>query len=210
MIGDRILLSIVDRRQKMSKVNLGKNISICPMPVTLLGATVDGKPNFMTEAWISRVNAAPPMLAVSLNKTRYTAKGIHENETFSVCFPNANLAKEVDYCGLVSGKESDKSKLFEVFYGDLKTAPMIKSCPLCIECKLKEVFEFPTNDLYIGEIMNSYADESCFTDGKLDVRKIDPLLLSMPDNRYWRIGDYVGDAWSMGKSLRPENKKGNQ
>jgi len=74
----------------MSKINLGKNISIYPMPVTLVGATIDGKPNFMTVAWVSRVNAAPPMLAVSLNKPRYAAKGIHETETFSVCFPGAN------------------------------------------------------------------------------------------------------------------------
>jgi len=87
---------------------------------------------------------------------------------------------------------------------------MIKSCPLCIECKLKEVFELPTNDLYVGEIMNSYADENCFTNGKLDVRKMNPLLLSMPDNKYWRIGDYVGDAWSKGNSLKAECKKGNQ
>lgn len=190
----------------MGKVNLGKNVSIYPMPVTLVGAMVDGKPNFMAVAWVSRVNAAPPMLAISLNKPRYTAKGIHENETFSISFPGANMAQKADYCGLVSGKESDKSQVFEVFYGDLKTAPMIKSCPLCIECKLKEVIELPTNDLYIGEIMNSYADESCFTNGKLDIRKMNPLLLSMPDNRYWRIGDYVGDAWSLGSSLKEKSK----
>ncbi len=186
----------------MSKVNLGRNVSIYPMPVTLVGAMVDGKPNFMAVAWICRVNATPPMLAISLNKPRHTAKGIRENETFSVNFPGANMAKQADYCGLVSGKESDKSELFEVFFGTLKTAPMIKSCPLCIECTLKEIHELPTNDLYIGEIVSSYAEESCFSEGKLDIRKMNPLLLSMPDNRYWKVGDYVGIAWSMGRGLK--------
>jgi flavin reductase (DIM6/NTAB) family NADH-FMN oxidoreductase RutF len=182
----------------LKKVNIGKNVSIYPMPVTLVGSKVEEKPNFMTVAWITRVNAAPSMLAVSLNKPRYTAKGIRENKTFSVNFPKVDMAEQTDYCGLASGRESDKSGLFEVFYGDLKTAPMIKSCPLSLECRLMNIIELPTNDLFIGEIVNGYADEQSFTEGELDVHKINPLLLTMPDNRYWSVGDYVGDAWSIG------------
>jgi len=111
------------------------------------------------------------------------------------------MVEQTDYCGLVSGRESDKASIFEVFYGDLKTAPMIESCPLSLECRLADILELPTNDLFIGEIVNGYADEGSFTEGKLDVQKIDPLLLTMPDNSYWRIGDYVGAAWSIGASL---------
>jgi len=186
----------------LKKVNIGRNVSIYPMPVTLVGSKVEEKPNFMTVAWITRVNATPPLLAVSLNKPRYTAKGILENKTFSVNFPGVNMVEQTDYCGLASGRESDKSGLFEVFYGDLKTAPMIKSCPLSLECRLVDIIELPTNDLFIGEIMNGYADEESFTEGKIDVRKINPLLLTMPDNSYWRVGDYVGAAWSIGASQR--------
>jgi flavin reductase (DIM6/NTAB) family NADH-FMN oxidoreductase RutF len=190
----------------LKKVNIGRNVSIYPMPVTLVGSKVEERPNFMTVAWITRVNATPPLLAVSLNKPRYTAKGIRENKTFSVNFPGVNMAKQTDYCGLASGRESDKSGLFEVFYGDLKTAPMIKSCPLSLECKLLDIIELPTNDLFIGEIVNGYADEQSFTEGELDVHKINPLLLTMPDNRYWKVGDYVGDAWSIGGSQRKRSE----
>lgn len=182
----------------MKKVNLGKNVSIYPMPVAVVGASVEEKPNFLTVAWICRVNGSPPMLAISLNKLHHTARGIKECQSFSVNFPGTNMAELVDCCGQVSGKETDKSNLFAVFYGELKTAPMIESCPLSLECKLTDIHELPTNDLFIGEIINSYADEACFSEGKLDIKKMDPLLLSMPDNRYWRVGDYVGDAWSMG------------
>ncbi len=190
----------------LKKVNIGRNISIYPMPVVLVGAKVEDRPNFMTVAWISRVNATPPLLAVSLNKPRYTARGIRENRTFSVNFPGANMVEQTDYCGLDSGKEQDKSGIFEVFYGDLKTAPMVKNCPLSLECKLANIIELPTNDLFIGEIVNGYADSECFTEGELDVHKIDPLLLTMPDNRYWRVGDFVGDAWTIGGSQRTKSK----
>jgi flavin reductase (DIM6/NTAB) family NADH-FMN oxidoreductase RutF len=107
----------------------------------------------------------------------------------------------VDYCGLVSGEKTDKSRLFDVFYGILKTAPLIRECPLSIECRLVKAVELPTNDVFIGEISASYADESCLADGKPDFRKVDPLLLTMPDNGYWTIGDRAGKSWNDGKKL---------
>jgi flavin reductase (DIM6/NTAB) family NADH-FMN oxidoreductase RutF len=62
--------------------------------------------------------------------------------------------------------------------------------------------ELPTNILYIGEIVASFADERCMTEGKLDIRKLNPLLLTMPDNRYWTVGAFAGDAWEAGKGLK--------
>src|SRR5659263_71524 len=85
-----------------------------------------------------------------------------------------------DYCGLVSGKTTDKSQVFETFYGELKTAPMVKECSLSLECKLIDRIDLPTNIFFIGEIIASYTDEKYLTDGKLDIKKMNPLLLSMP------------------------------
>ncbi len=117
------------------------------------------------------------------------------------------MVEKTDYCGLVSGEETDKSKQFDVFYGGLKTAPMIKECPLSIECRLVKALELPTNDIFIGEIVASYADERCLTDGKPDFKKVGPLLLTMPDNGYWTIGDRVGKAWNDGKKLMKTGMK---
>ena len=112
------------------------------------------------------------------------------------------MVDKVDYCGLVSGRKADKSDLFQVFYGDLKTAPMINECPVSIECKVFETIELPSNYLIIGQIMAAFAENECLTDDKPDVQKIDPLTLTMPDNRYWRVGKYAGAAWEAGKSLK--------
>lgn len=186
----------------MEKKRLGSNIFIYPMPVTLLGVNIKQKPNFMTLGWISRVNANPPMVGCGVGKHHYTPLGIAENKTFSVNFPSAKMVEKVDYCGIVSGKNADKSKIFDIFYGELKTAPMIKECPLSIECRLVNLVENPTNNFYIGEIVSSYIDEQCLTDGKPDIKKLNPLLLTMPDNRYWTVGEYVGDAWNIGKTYK--------
>lgn len=172
------------------------------MPVTLLGANVEGKANFMALGWVSRVNANPPMIGVGVNKSHYTPQGIKENGSFSINFPSAEMVRETDYCGLVSGEKIDKSGLFEVFYGELETTPMIKECTLNLECRLAETLEFPTNSFFVGEIIAAYSEESYLTQGELDIKKMEPLLLTMPDNSYWTVGDYAGAAWKIGKSLK--------
>jgi len=185
----------------MEKIRIEKNIFI-PMPVTIVGTLVGDKPNFMTVGWASRANAQPPMISVGISKNHLTPSGIKQNQTFSVCFPRADMVEITDFCGLVSGKKNDKSKIFDVFYGDTKTAPMIKECPLCLECTLVQAVELPTNFIFIGEIVGGYSEEKYLTKNSPDFKKIDSLILTMPDNSYWKIGEYVGKAWSIGANFK--------
>ena len=85
------------------------------MPVTIVGANVEGKPNFMPIAWCSIVEHSPPMIAISASKNHYTNKGIKENGTFSINIPSIDMIEITDYIGIKSGKDIDKSELFEVF-----------------------------------------------------------------------------------------------
>ena len=184
------------------KVNIGIDASSYPMPVTLVGANVRGKANFMAVAWVTRVNFKPAILAVAPNNTHYTPEGIRENHTFSINVPSAGMVEATDYCGLVSGRRADKSRIFEVFYGETETAPMIRQCPLCFECKLLQIHELPTNSLCLGEVVAVFTEEKYMTDGKPDIKKMDPFVLTMPDNRYWALGDCIGKAWGTGKKLK--------
>jgi flavin reductase (DIM6/NTAB) family NADH-FMN oxidoreductase RutF len=127
-----------------------------------------------------------------------------------VNIPSTELLEKTDYCGIVSGAKSDKSEVFDVVYGSLKTAPMIKDCPVTLECRLVQVVPLPTHDLYIGEIVGAYADGRVIKDGKPDFPEIDPLFLTMPDNRYWSLGKYAGDAWSAGKNLIEQSQTNTQ
>lgn len=184
----------------MEKQQIGQNFFI-PMPVVLVGTQVKGRANFMAVGWITRANGNPPMIACGIGTNRFTARGIAETKTFSVNIPSSDLLEKTDYCGIVSGEKTDKSQVFDVFYGSLKTAPMIRDCPATLECTLVQSVLLPTHTLFIGEIAGAYADGRVINDGKPDYPEMDPLFLTMPDNRYWTIGKYAGDAWSAGKHM---------
>jgi flavin reductase (DIM6/NTAB) family NADH-FMN oxidoreductase RutF len=174
-----------------------------PTPTVLVGAIVDGKPNFITIAHIGIVNHARPyLISLSSAKAHYTNAGIKENKAFSVNIPSENLVVETDYAGIVSGKKTDKSELFEVFQGQVANAPMIKECPINMECRLYDIYDTPTHDLLIGEIVETYADDSVLTEGKIDLAKLKPLLFDMSSIKYWSVGEIVADCWKVGKQLK--------
>ena len=190
----------------MDKINLEATITTYPMPVSLVGAHVDGKPNFLTVAWFTMAGRKPPRIAISLGKGHYTNPGIKENKTFSVCLPSEDMVELTDYCGVVSGKNTDKSEVFDLFYGELKTAPMIKDCPISMECELVEIVEGNSNDIFIGEIKGTYTEERFLTDGKLDFRKMKPLILSHQDTYYWNLGEPVAKAFKVGERYKAKRK----
>ncbi|MDZ7386392.1 MAG: flavin reductase family protein [candidate division KSB1 bacterium] len=191
----------------MRKVRIDNDISMYPMPVVLVGAMVEGRPNFLTVAWVSRVNYDPPMVAIALGSEHYTNPGIEKSGAFSVNVPSVELVEKVDFCGLVSGRNCDKSTLFELFYGEETGAPMVAACPLSMECRLVRKVDLGGDVLYIGQIVGAYADAKCLTRGRPDVRKMRPFALTMPDNIYWSLGDPVAEAWEAGKKLKYLDKE---
>ncbi len=191
----------------MEKVNLGAVIPAYPMPVSLVGAHVNGKPNFLTVAWFSMVGFKPPRLAISLGKGHHTNPGIRENGAFSLCLASEKMAEVTDYCGIVSGRKTDKSEIFDLFYGELDTAPMIADCPLCVECRVVEVVESGANEIFLGDIAGVYTDERFLTDGRPDFAKMKPLVLSQPDTAYWSLKEPVAKAWSVGRKYKAKREK---
>jgi flavin reductase (DIM6/NTAB) family NADH-FMN oxidoreductase RutF len=174
-----------------------------PMPAVLVGANVNGKPNYLTVAFCGIMNLEPPMVALGLGRSHYTNPGIVANQSFSVNVPSAAMAAAVDYCGIHSGHRVDKSQVFKTFYGKLATAPMAEEAPLNLECKLIQVVELKADNLFIGEIVSAFATDDVLTDGFPDPLKLDPLCFSVTDRKYYRMGAEVGQAWSMGKDYQP-------
>ena len=188
---------------KTVKNKIRPGVYLYPMPVTLVGANVKGKPNFMPIAWVSIVEHKPPMISISAHQSHYTNIGINENRSFSVNIPSVDMVEITDYCGLKTGNEIDKSNLFEVFYGELKTAPMIQECPLNLECKVIQTIDTKkVHDLFIGEIVDAYAEDKIMKGTIPDITKLQPLIFSMNDNNYWKLGEHIGRAWSIGKDFK--------
>ena len=187
------------------KKKLGPSIANYPMPLILAGTNVNGKANFLAVAWFTMANYQPLQIAIVLGKMHHTNEGIKENKTFSVCIPSTKQIESVDYCGLVSGKQADKSKIYDVFYGDLKTAPMISEFGLNYECELLKVVDNGANEMFIGAIKEAYADETILKDGKPDISLIDPVLCIQNGGKYYNLGKPFADAWSVGKKYQPKN-----
>ena len=190
--------------KKINKVKTGWKLPLMPLPIGLLGAHVNGKPNFKTVVWFNMLHDDPPLIGVVMSKKHYTTPGVKENKTFSINIPTSDMYVVTDYCGLHSGSEVNKSKEFELFYGDLKTAPMIKGCGVNIECKLVEIKDFKNTELFIGEIIEIYSDEKYIKDKEPDVTNFDSFIFLMPNGPYRRIGDYLAEAYEVGTSYKPK------
>lgn len=184
----------------MARVRVNPNVHL-PMPVVLVGCRLSGRANFMPAGWVCRANLAPPMLCCGIARAHATPGGIRETGTFSVNVPSSAQMEKTDYCGLVSGAETDKSGVFSFVYGELGTAPMVADCPVAMECRVVEIVSLPSHDLVIGEIIAAYADPGALTGGRLEIAEADPLLLTMPDNTYRSLGRMRGRAWSAGRRL---------
>lgn len=190
----------------MNKLKIALFSYLYPSPVVLIGANVYGKPNFVTIANVSVIGYEPYLISISSYENHYTNIGIKENGTFSVNTPSEDLVVSVDYCGIVSGKEKDKSKIFDIFYGELKTAPMISNFPLNLECKviktikLKELVNVEKgNELFIGQIVGAYAGDDYLIEGEPDMFKLKTFTFA-PDGYYWKVGERLAQAREIGKN----------
>ena len=189
----------------MSKILMGPQTLIYPMPALLVGANVDDKPNFMAVAWGGIANGEPPMISVAIRHQRYTLKGIKQNMTFSVNVPSTNVVKETDYCGIISGAKVNKAQVcrFKVFYGRLDKAPLIEQCPINLECKVVHILDLGSHSLVIGQIEETHVSDNCLTDGKPDVNKIKPFIYTTsPAIQYQALGKVIAKAFNIGKELK--------
>ncbi|TFF89294.1 MAG: flavin reductase family protein [Promethearchaeota archaeon] len=197
----------------MTKNKILPGCYVFPTPVVLIGANVNAKPNFNAIGWVCALEFGPPLISISSNQQHYNNIGIKENQTFSVNTPSVDMVEISDYCGMKSGKKVDKSELFDVFYGELKTAPMIKEAPLNLECKVIHTVDTTEianakngHDIFIGEVVQAYAEDKYLTKGALDVAKINPFVLSNSMNKmnYYKIGEEIGRAWRVGRNYKKE------
>ncbi len=189
----------------MKKTKMGPQPMLWPHPTVLVGADVNGKPDFVTVAWVTIACGTPPWMAIALNRVRYSLKGIRQNMTFSVNIPSTAMVKETDYCGIVTGAKHDKAKdcNFKVFYGEIANAPFIEQCPVNIGCTAEHILRLGSHYLIAGPIKEILVSDDCMTEGKPDASKIDPIVfMGFPASEYHAVGEFLGPAWRIGKKIK--------
>jgi flavin reductase (DIM6/NTAB) family NADH-FMN oxidoreductase RutF len=190
------------------KVKFGKVSLVYPVPIILAGALVNNQPNFETLGDVGIMGIKPPLVYISSGQNHYTNQGILENKTFSINFPTTQLLVKTDYCGVASGKDVDKSQLFNVFYGELETAPMIRECPVNLECKVIKEFSIHHRQIFIGDVVQSYVSEDFVIKNDedqiiADMTKLDPIIYAL-DNRYYKIGEIIGTGYQESKKFKQD------
>jgi len=186
------------------KVQLGPSDILFPGPAALIVSGSGDSANVMTCAWIGIVSSSPPTLAISLHKNRYSLGLIRDSGEFSVNIPAASHFKEVDYCGLVSGKKRNKfaDAGFTAVAGSTIGTPIIEECPYNIECKMCLEIELGDWIVIFGEILETHVDQDKMdAENKLDISKIDPLVYCATVRQYWSMGKELGKGFDAGKAL---------
>jgi flavin reductase (DIM6/NTAB) family NADH-FMN oxidoreductase RutF len=180
----------------MAKKEIEPKILFFPNPVVLVTSQgLESKPNIITIAWTGVVNSRPPMIGIAIQPIRYSHGLIRQSGEFGVNIPHSDLLRAIDYCGFVSGKDADKfaaTGLTPLSARKIR-APLIKECPVNLECVLRHFITLGMHDLFIGEIVNIQVDEQVL-DGKgdLDSSLLKPVTYFPQPADYWSLGHKIG------------------
>jgi len=189
------------------KKRLGPLERLFPMPcVLVVGGTIE-LADALTVAWINVIASTPPTVAMGLRRTRRTLELIRENGDFTVNVPDTRMVAAVDYCGISSGRSTDKfvDAGLTLEPSTLVTAPMIAECPYNLECRVTNEAEVGEYVVVFGEIVETHADERILRAGTdiIEMDSLDPLSYIAGAREYRAIGRKVADAYSVGKSVKP-------
>lgn len=184
------------------KKNLGSLLALYPMPATIVGAMVDGKPNWLQVAHVGVIGH--DRLMVSSMSSHFTNRGIRENGVLSISLANRSMLQKLDLAGMSSGAKTDKSGLFEWEAAE-NGAPVPAEAPLTLVCTVEDVYETKNFDNFILRIDATLVDDGCLTaDSKPDYGKIAPVLFEFPTYSYYALGERLGDCLSFGKAAVQE------
>lgn len=185
------------------KKSIGAITVVYPTPVFVVG-TYDkyAKANAMVAAWGGICCSDPACVSISLREATYTYSNILDKKAFTINIPSESYIKEVDYCGIVSGKAEDKFAATGLtpVKSEFVDAPYIKEFPLILECSLLHSIKVGLHTLFIGQIKDVKVEEGALTkEGLPDIEKIKPLIFNPSSRTYYSTGKCLGNAFSIGK-----------
>ena len=182
------------------KKNIGNALALYPTPLVVVGAIVNGKPNWLLVGHLGIIGHDHVM--VSLTAAHYTNQGIKENKKFSINIVDEALLAKADRSGCVSGSQEDKSNLFDYVVDD-SGVPMISQAPVTMVCNVEDIYETKGFESFICTIDATYAEENVLNEaGKIDYHTLKPVLFEMPTYEYLRTGDVIGKCMSFGKEKK--------
>ena len=152
-----------------------------------------GQPNIITLAWAGTVCSEPPTIALGIRPTRHSYKLIGNTKEFVVNIPISKILKETDYCGVTSGRDIDKFSETNLTPEPAEKVrpPLIRECPVNLECILKDRIPLGAHDMFLGEIVQVHIDQKILDEkGNIDFAKAEPFVFNVGE--YWSINKKLG------------------
>ena len=187
----------------MAKIDFKPGNMLYPLPAVLVTvADKQGKSNIFTVAWAGTVCTNPPMVSISVRKERFSHAMLLETGEFVINLTTEKLAYATDYCGVRSGRDVNKCKELDLHLlpGKKVKVPRLLESPVNIECRVTEVKELGSHDMFIADVVNVRADERNLNPetGKLELAETNPLVYV--HGGYYELGEKIGKfGWSVEK-----------
>lgn len=179
------------------KKNIGSLLALYPKPMTVIGAEVKGKVNWLVVGHTGIIGH--DRILVSMSKSHHTNQGIKDSKKLSINLVGREMLPKADYVGSVSGASVDKSNVFEYHWGENGT-PIIDASPLTMECEVVDIYETEGFDNFICSVANTYAALDVLdADGKLDYTRLKPVLFEFPTYSYIATGEIIGKCLNLDK-----------
>lgn len=179
------------------KKNIGNVLALYPKPMTVVGAEVEGKVNWLVVGHTGIIGH--DRVLVCMSKSHYTNQGIRKSKKLSINLVSREMLPQADYVGSVSGASVNKSGVFKYHWGE-NGSPVIDASPLTMECNVEDIFETEGFDNFICSIANTYAaPEVLDSEGKLDYTQLKPVLFEFPTYSYIATGEIIGKCRNLDK-----------
>ena len=188
----------------MKKVKWKGGALLAPVPCVMVSCGSVEKPNIVTVAWTGIINSQPPKTYISLRKSRFSHEIISKSREFVINLTTASLTRSADFCGVRSGRDIDKFKACSLTAEPSSelSAPMIAESPVSIECRVTDVIELGSHDMFVSDIVAVDIDESLITpDNRLALEKAG--LIAYSHGEYYTLGKKLG---SFGYSVKKKKK----
>lgn len=189
----------------MSKVFWNGSIVLAPVPPVLVTCGTMESNNVLTVAWTGVLNTRPPMTYVSIRPERYSYDIIKKTGQFAINLTTSAMCKQVDFCGVRSGKDIDKFKAcnFSLLSANKIDTPIIEECPVALECVVKEAIDLGSHTMFMSEIVGVDIDQKYIdSKGKLNLQQSG--LMAYSHGEYFALGRKLGD---FGFSVRKKKKR---
>jgi len=193
----------------MSKITWRGGTLLAPLPPALISSGTVENPNVMTAAWTGVISSDPALTYVSIRPSRYSHEIISRTKEFVVNLPTYKLLEATDFCGVKSGRSVDKFDVMGLIpeHCSKISAPQISQSPVTLECKVLDIKNYGTHDMFIAEIVAVNIDEEFINEtGALDIEKAG--LLAYAHGHYYTLGRKVGSfGFSVNKERLRRKKK---